>query len=321
MERWKCGLAVFLTVLVSLFLIVHYAMAEQIESMESISIDIGNFLIVYYCNVINSIVERRDFEIDKIQGLDYNIDINNSIDLKSTDFLKYLPRRIPYEPELRALSSSFQTEGKQECSTWYFRMTNMGIIRCLEGVRPLMHRLIGQALDKTGLDPQIRQIDHPVIHFRCADTPFIQNPDYKLRKHVYFRKALDFIHQRTGRKYDRLTILSYVKHRSTPEQQQLCQNYLGMLQTFLQEELGYQVDIQSKSNVEDFATMFYAPAVISTGGSYSLMSGFFGHGVFVQPQDYPLPEKVDWLLPDMNVEHGSVDYYDTAAVRNELYKT
>lgn len=324
MERWKQGLFFFILTLVVLFLFVHYGMKAKIESMASISIDIGNFLVVYYCNIINSIIKKKDFDIEEMEGMDFNIDIYNKMDLGSMEFLKYLPKHIPYKPVLESLLPSFQAIGMnkvQTCQTPYFRFMSMDIVRGLEAIRPLMHDLIDQALNNTELDSTIRHMDHPVIHFRCADTPFVMNPDYKLRRFAYFRKALDLIKQRTGRTFDRITILSFVKHRSTQEQQQACQTYAVMLQTFLQEELGYQVDIQSKSNIEDFATLFYAPAVISTGGSYSLMSGFFGSGVFIQPQDYPLPEPVDWLLPDMNVEHGTVDYYDTEAVKKELLMT
>ena len=36
------------------------------------------------------------------------------------------------------------------------------------------------------------------------------------------------------------------------------------------------------------------------------------------PQDYPLPKPVEWMIPDKNVEHGSVDYHDMDAVLKAL---
>jgi hypothetical protein len=227
---------------------------------------------------------------------------------------------------LKPLHDQFVKAGvpmeKQICRRAFYRIITPASVLFLKLIRPLMHTLIDAALKKTEeIDWDVVQVDHPVIHFRCADTPFRPNVDYKLRRFSYFREALQQVESRTNKKYSRITILSYTKHRSNEEQEKICSTLAGYLSDYLQKELGYEVEIKSHSNVEDFAMMFYAPAVISTGGSFSLMSGFFGGAAFVMPQDFGFDELSEpWLLPGYNIEHGSVDYYDIQAVLAELQK-
>jgi len=310
--------------LMVLFVIVYYVY-HPLENMDNIGIDIGNLIALYYCNLINAIIEKRDFDMYKMD--DHSIP-GNQMDnhLEKYDFLKNLPATIKYEEVLKPFHDIFVKAGapmvKQQCRRSYYRIVNKEIILFLKLIQPLMKRLIDTALKKTEeIDWDVVHVDHPVIHFRCADTPFDPNPDYKLRRFSYFREALQQVESRTNKKYSRITILSYTKHGSNEQQQKVCSTLAGYLSDYLQKELGYEVEVVSHSNVEDFAIMFYAPAVISTGGSFSLMSGFFGGAAYVMPQDFGFDEVSEpWLLPGHNIEHGSVDYYDTQAVLAELRK-
>ncbi len=103
-------------------------------------------------------------------------------------------------------------------------------------------------------------------------------------------------------------------HLSNKQDQDACASYIHHLSSYL-ESLGYKVIIQCKTNVEDFADMFYADAVISTGGSYSFMSGFFGMGKFISTEHIldkatcTTNECNDIFVRGYNIMHEDIDSY------------
>jgi len=97
--------------------------------------------------------------------------------------------------------------------------------------------------------------------------------------------------------------------------------YIGSLIKYL-ENLGYSVTTESKSNIEDFADMFYADAVISGVSSFAFMSAFFGNGVYYSSEHIEEGESTtqctmceSWTLPSTKLRHRDVaDYHDTENV-------
>ena len=61
--------------------------------------------------------------------------------------------------------------------------------------------------------------------------------------------------------------------------------------------------------------LFYAPAVISTGGSYSFMSGFFGNGIFLSTEHRDTKNTNrcngcdNYMLSGYNIDHDKVTDY------------
>jgi hypothetical protein len=88
--------------------------------------------------------------------------------------------------------------------------------------------------------------------------------------------------------------------------------------------LGYTATVKCSKIDEDFATLFYAPAVIGTGGSFSFMAGFFSDGLFFssmydEGKDRELKDSDGWLLNGYTLKHSEVaDYYDTNTVIKSL---
>jgi hypothetical protein len=136
---------------------------------------------------------------------------------------------------------------------------------------------------------------------------------YHLQKYSYFKECLD---QVSYLKYKKIKLVSCQFHNSSEENRTACEKYLSSLSDYLT-SLGYMVEMQCKSNVEDFASLFYAPVVISTGGSFSFMSGFFGHGIFIS-EGHSIDKhetkctECEWLKSGYSLNHEDVkDYYDT----------
>jgi 7-cyano-7-deazaguanine synthase in queuosine biosynthesis len=93
------------------------------------------------------------------------------------------------------------------------------------------------------------------------------------------------------------------------------------------ESLGYEVIEKCQSVNEDFATIFYAPGIISTISSFSFMAGYFSDGVFIssmynetgsmynKKEDVHCNECGDWYLKGYSLKHSQVDdYHETEKV-------
>jgi hypothetical protein len=189
-------------------------------------------------------------------------------------------------------------------------------------MKPTVHRLLKKALEKKGLT---QTIDAPVIHYRCSDMPFGKLEYYHFQKYSFFKNALDTIQQKTGKKYKKVYISFCGSHLSSQENQKSCDAYLTSLQQYL-ESLGYEVIVKCNSVNDDFATMFYAPALISTSSSFSFMAGYFSDGVFIgsmydEKMDRQCDDCDDWLKTGYTLKHSMVaDYHDTNTVISMLKK-
>ena len=177
-------------------------------------------------------------------------------------------------------------------------------------LKPKIHEILDNAFKQSGL---YHIGTTPIIHFRCADTPFIKHPNYFFQKYDFFKTALE--NNNFTNSDNTIILMSYTKHKSENEQQEACLQYTNKLQNYIN-SLGYNCIIQSKTDIEDFADLFYAPFVISTGSSFSFMSGFFGKGKFISTEHCEENTKcvnVDSsiFLQGYNINHSKIDsYYD-----------
>jgi len=307
---------------------------NTVEGMESKKkLDIGNILCAYYHRLLLSIVKQEDFHIEFIDIISKNMEERKmkefSYELalyENGDFIQHLPTYISFEHKTKPLYEQFRQMGINlermqqpiygDESTWRI---NDAIDEDMHTImKPLMQQILNDAFIKSGYD---KVVDFPVIHFRCADTPFVLNPDYALQKHCFFKKALEDIQIRLQQHFQTVIVLSYVNHRSNPEQADACAKYAGFLTKYL-EELAYDVNVRSESSIEDFATIFYAPASISTSSSFSFMAGFFGMGIYISTTNGFTDGRKercmdcgDWVYKGYNLHHHDVpDYLDTDAV-------
>lgn len=170
-----------------------------------------------------------------------------------------------------------------------------------------------------------KNVLYPVIHFRCADTPFIRHPRYHFQKYEFYKTALNKIKNDKNISYDKVILLSCTSHNSNDKNKTCCNTYSNSLSSYLK-YINYNSIIECKTYVEDFATLFYAPAVISIGSSYSFMSGFFGNGIFISgghleeiDDTHKCTSCDDWLLTNYDIKHKNIDdYYDTYNVIAKL---
>lgn len=303
-------------IILLIIVFVNVYVIKQIEKFTNISLDIGNFLCMYFYNAALQFINGTDC----VQ------------EVPEEEFLKYFPAFLPLDTKIQ---QEFITNGftKEELEkemnyntiggTWLINNNRRELFWVI--MRPYVNKILENAFVLTGLkENAIENTKETIcIHFRCSDVPFIRHNQYHLQKYSYFKKCLEEV-SHLG--YKKIKLVSCSFHRSMEDNQKACTKYIDSLVQYLS-SLGYSVEIQCKSNIEDFATLFYAPVSISTGSSYSFMSGYFGNGIFMAEGHYIDDEKIPvsqctnckWLKHGHCLKHSDVkDYYDTDAVIKSL---
>ena len=233
------------------------------ESFENIPEDIGNYLSKYFYHYSVSVCKKTDFHYPS----------------STHPLLKYLPETIPFDREKLV---QFQAKGItlekltpiQGMSIW--ECNSDWILDLWMILKPMIQEMLQLAIHQSGL----KSVSKTIIHFRCADTPFIKQPMYYLQRYDFFKECLALHPDK------KVTLMNCSTHRCGKENQEACAEYVRRLAAFLT-SLGYEVETQCKTNGEDFADLFHAKMVISTGGSFSFMSGFFGKGIFLSTEHIP----------------------------------
>ena len=282
------------------------------ENYENINIDIGNTLSDYYYNLVVSILEKKDFDYtDKSY---YN---NSNVTNNKNEFIKAFPHYIPFNETIynEFLKNKININTIRRLvgvAFWGVNKSELGKIHII--MKPVMNKIFNDTFVKLKLKKNVK---YPIIHFRCADTPFIKHDMYFFQKYVFFKNALTEIESKIG-KITNITILSCADHLSNKKDKAACTKYAELLKKELS---NYNTEIKCNSNVDDFVSMFYAPAVISTISSFSFMAGYFGNGIFIEPNsgiEEESPELECGInYKGCNIPHNKVDDYHDI---NEVYK-
>ena len=291
--------------------IVYYTKYINKENYQNINSDIGNTLSDYYYQIIISILNKTNFNYNYVERYNWEI-INNK-----NEFINAFPPYIPFNENIYNEFISNKINIKDLDNVWATGMwltlnKNMEIIHRI--MKPIIHNIFNETFTKLKLN---KTVLNPIIHFRCADTPFEKQNYYYFQRYSYFQKALENLETKIGIISD-VTILSCSSHLSNEQNKNSCNKYSNAIKDALD---NYNVHIECNSNVDDFVTMFYAPAVISTISSFSFMSGYFGNGIFIQPTqmefDVELCENCDNTYKGYNIKHSQVNNYHDF---DEIYK-
>ena len=276
------------------------------ESYDNIEINIGNVLSDYYYKYVISILNKEDF-----------IYSNDNSFSKNHNFMNNFPSNIKWDENIfnQFIENNIKLNDIIHIdSVAFWVIENKKIQQIHNIMKPAINIIFDNVFKKLKLNKEIK---YPIIHFRCADTPFIKHFQYYFQKYSYFDKSLKDIENKIGKITD-ITILSCFDHLSNEDDKKACNIYSSKLKEHLKD---YNVHLECNSNVDDFVSMFYAPAVISTISSYSFMSGFFGNGIYIQPNLMVHNNEVcldcDNNYKGYNIQHNKVDDYHNV---DEVYK-
>ena len=279
------------------------------------SYGLGNYLCCYFYSMGQAFLNGKHFQT--------NIDSNSDI------FIKYLPDKVIFDKSVQDafISAGITNESLQQelnninghCdSAWEVTTKERETFWTI--MKPTINRILKESFEKGKLQ---KQVDAPVIHYRCSDIPFGRLEYYHFQKYEFFKEALGTIKQKTGQKYEKVYICYCNTHLSSTENQKSCDKYFKSLTEYL-ENLGYEVIAKCQSVDEDFAMMFYAPGLISTSSSFSFMAGFFSDGVFIssmydERKNRKCDDCGDWYKKEYTLKHADVaDYHDTDTVISML---
>lgn len=184
-------------------------------------------------------------------------------------------------------------------------------------VRPVMQKLYAKAI-------RAEKIDHPIVHFRCSDSPFNKHLQYHMPKVDTVKWMAQQI---KSRGYDKITMLCCNKHWSLDTNS--CNKYANFYGSIFKDE-GIDYSIQCNSIAKDFALMVSTPMLVSLNeSSYSFMAGIAkdpknyvscNMGRETIDGKYHYQTEGDWILDYRQpLLHTYVkDYHDTNDVINRL---
>ena len=298
---------IFITITVLFYLSNIFMKRFFIEKFNNINVNIGNYLVLYFYQMGKTFLSGNDFYYVK----------------KNVEFIKNLPSYVPlnikiYEEliENKFTVAELVAEEKEIITVAMWTIINKRREKFWLIMKPLINEILEFALTSSNLK---KKVEYPVIHFRCSDTPFIKNGYYFFQKYKFFTDALSEIKKKNEIDYKKVILLSCNFHKSNDKNSDSCNIYAESLKEYL-EKNGYETIVQCETNIEDFATIFYAPAIISTCSSFSFIAGFFSNGIFISEGHYNCNDDNskkcidcgDWLKYGYSVPHKDIkDYYDT----------
>lgn len=266
----------------------------------NIHVNIGNFFCVYFFNMGKSFVKGNDYITSStLDILPKKVILNNTIreQLVQNNFtLEELDNEaLKHTPE----------------GMWF--ICNDRRFLFWKIMKPQVHDILTRVLHYP------KTHENVIIHFRCSDVPFQRHHKYMLQRFAYF----DDILKRINVNHRNIIIVSCNDYRANHQQQTMCKSIIERLRTHLTKS-GYYVQTRCSSILDDFAFMFSATAVISTGGSFSFMSGFFGATRFFSEGHYRDGNEncticSDWLVSGYSIPHSNIsNYFDKEDVFNKL---
>lgn len=198
-------------------------------------------------------------------------------------YSKCLPAMIPLRPW------PVQMPHVRPAGRWDWFVFDNATAAFWRSMRPIVRYVLDRAFASCGLRATVPA---PVLHFRCASAPLNRHSQYHFQRYSFYRAAARRYRRSHGRPLRELHLLTCVADDvQQAAQASTCKSYLDDLVAFLSRELGIVVRVHNcaHSMFEDFAIMYAAPFLISTGSTMSLLPGLARHverATFVSPLLY-----------------------------------
>jgi len=293
---------------------------EQLPIPKNIK-QLGNMCSIYFSEIGISFFYGNDFSIDVIDHYDFNGYLEDDKKNTSDPFYTYLPTNIPLDKSIQEKllrevpEETIKDIKKRKGTHWHINNDNDHKFWTI--MKPVTHKILSDILTKFHLNATGNQ---PIIHYRCSDVPFIKSGVYYLQNFQYYNESLEKL-KNNGIDVSTVIIQYNTEHLSSDENTKTCNEYIKLLQEYLS-SIGVKTVINSKTVLEDFAALFYAPAVITTGSSFAFMSGFFGNGVYISADFHKDSKCSDchWMTAKYNINHEDVkSYYDIDEMRDKFF--
>jgi hypothetical protein len=186
-------------------------------------------------------------------------------------------------------------------------------------MKPIAQKILDDVIVKINKKPE-RNI--PIIHFRCSDVPFLRSNHYKMAKHSFYADCVNEL-KMSGINCEKFQIMYSNIHNKVEENAKSCDAYVEHIKTHVLKNGVNDILVESSTEIQDFINLFYAPAVISIGSSFSFIAGFLGKGVFLSSGHIDGEENkctvCKWLKRGYSVPHEQIpDYHNIPEVMKIL---
>ncbi|MCP5509359.1 MAG: hypothetical protein H7A39_02985 [Chlamydiales bacterium] len=230
---------------------------------------LGTSILEFFCGQLKAAYENKPLPV-------YTRKYPKQTPL-DTKFLNLLNRKFSISEHqvkrLRTISNKSQWLG-WDWNPWFWP-NKVEYCTYIDIIREISQKIIPETLEELNLKPKI---DVPVIHYRLSDVPFCRSLSHHLQYYAYYEMALDKL-KAEGIDVSEIVVLytfknGYHKNLNISRDQfiEINKEYLNDFIGHLNSK-GYKVTVQSKSVLEDFATMVFAPAVIGSESMFCLFSG------------------------------------------------
>lgn len=164
-------LLIILLIIILIFLL--FNSKKDTENFENIPEHIGNYLCEYFYYYILSTLNKEDY---------------NSNKSSESVMLKYLPNKISYDEKIynELVKNNISLEMVKEiCDNCLWYCDKEWILTMWKIMKPYIHTIMKDAIIKSNLQTEVTS---PIIHFRCADTPFSKHGQYFFQKYIFLKK-------------------------------------------------------------------------------------------------------------------------------------
>lgn len=307
---------IIIALCVIIFLTLLYIINAQLiqrnktECFSEKTTSLGNSIAIYFINMAKAFQERKDFETE----------VNDS-----NEMTKLLPTKVALNKEAHEKLSKLKPI-ESNIGLWICHNNDVGNMWNI--MKPIAQPIIDNIIKEIN---KSQPPTHPIIHFRCSDVPFIRSIHYRLSKHSFYSDCIKEL-KTAGVNCDTVQIMYSNKHLSNEKNGKSCDIFIENIKQHLLKNGVNQVNVSSKTEIEDFIDMYNAPAVISIGSSFSFIAGFLGKGIFLSSGHadniYSEDKKIirteessctndvcKWLKPGYSISHDKIkDYYDADEV-------
>jgi hypothetical protein len=283
---------------------------------DNVGNSLGNYFSKYFYALGSSISEQRDFHYDmQDEYMKDETFLPTDIKFKNDEIFSVYIQDMYNKFLNESITSSYLRMQEAE-KMWFIEDNKKFIFWNIS--KPIIRKIFSNMFSKMKLNITG---NYPTIHFRCGDVPFERHYAYHFVKYSFYKEALDTVRKKRNQEFSKVIILGCNSHRATKKCKENCIIYTQSLKAFL-ESIGYEVDVQCNTIIEDFAKLYYAMAVISSVSSYSFFGGLFGEGVFVSSEynyEYNTKDTCticdEWMIKGYQVKHQFIpDYENTSQV-------
>ena len=190
-------------------------------------------------------------------------------------------------------------------------------------MKPYLNNILSECLE-----PFTNKVEHyPIIHFRCADVPFIKHGCYHLPYYSFYDWSLKKMRQWCKEKnitpYSKIYIMTCHSWNNNGHKK-YCDIYLNDLQKYLlNTHQIYSKILSCRDVIDDIKTLFQAPVVISATSSFVFLSAYSSSGLYLRGREMykngEIKPKIPWIYPEKPLEHHYIsNYKNTKVVISQL---